>query len=79
MRPRYYTILSHIATWGVLFLLPTIFRPLEYPVTLIPTAAVIVLFYVNYIWLAPLHPGVVRHSGYHQPSLSTSSHLYIYT
>lgn len=55
MRPHYYTILSHIATWGVLFLLPTIFRPLEYPVTLIPTAAVIVLFYVNYIWLAPLH------------------------
>ena len=48
-----YTVLSHIATWGVLFLLPMTLRQIEYPLSLIPTATVVTLFYINYLWLTP--------------------------
>lgn len=48
-----YTVLSHIATWGVLFLLPMTLRQIEYPLSLIPTATVVMLFYINYLWLTP--------------------------
>ena len=50
---HYYTILSHIATWCVLFLLPLMFRKLEYPIILLPSIIVIILFYFNYFWLTP--------------------------
>ena len=53
MKNGFYTILSHIATWGVLFLLPMTFRRIEYPLSLIPTVAVIGIFYLNYLWLTP--------------------------
>ena len=53
MKNGFYTILSHIATWGVLFLLPMTFRRIEYPLSLIPTVVVIGIFYLNYLWLTP--------------------------
>ena len=53
MKNGFYTILSHIATWGVLFLLPMTFRRIEYPLSLIPTMVVIGIFYLNYLWLTP--------------------------
>lgn len=53
MKNGFYTILSHIATWCVLFLLPMTFRRIEYPLSLIPTVAVICIFYLNYLWLTP--------------------------
>ena len=48
-----YIALSHMATWLVLFLLPMSFRSLQFPVSIIPTAAVIIIFYINYLWLTP--------------------------
>ena len=48
MNQNFYTTLSHIATWCVLFLLPMTIRWQDYPNTLIPTAAVIMVFYLNY-------------------------------
>ena len=53
MKSNHFTILSHLATWGVLFLLPMTFRRVEYPLSLIPTATVIVVFYLNFLWLTP--------------------------
>ena len=53
MKNGFYTILSHIATWGVLFLFPMTFRRIEYPLSLIPTMVVIGIFYLNYLWLTP--------------------------
>ena len=53
MKKSSYTVLSHIATWGVLFLLPMTIRRLDYPLSLIPTATVVALFYINYLWLTP--------------------------
>ena len=47
------TIITHIATWGVLFLLPMMFRNLEYPEILVPSASVMGVFYMNYSWLTP--------------------------
>ena len=47
------TLLSHLATWGVLFLLPMTFRQVDYPLSLIPTTAVIAVFYLNFLWLTP--------------------------
>lgn len=47
------TLLSHLATWGVLFLLPMTFRQVDYPLSLIPTATVIAVFYLNFLWLTP--------------------------
>ena len=47
------TFLSHLATWGVLFLLPMTFRQVDYPLSLIPTTAVIAVFYLNFLWLTP--------------------------
>lgn len=55
MPQRIYTIMSHLATWVVLFLLPMSFQPLDLPLTLIPTAAVVATFYLNYWCLAPLY------------------------
>lgn len=52
-KSNHFTILSHLATWGVLFLLPMTFRRVEYPLSLIPTAAVIAVFYLNFLWLTP--------------------------
>ena len=49
----FYIALSHLATWLVLFLLPMTFRSLEFPQSLVPTAAVIAMFYLNYLWLTP--------------------------
>ena len=52
-RQRIYTLLSHLTTWGVLFLLPMTIRQLEFPAMLVPTIGVIVAFYINYSWLTP--------------------------
>ena len=52
-KSNHFTILSHLATWGVLFLLPMTFRRVEYPLSLIPTVAVIAVFYLNFLWLTP--------------------------
>jgi len=53
MNTRHFTVLSHLATWGVLFLLPMTFRKLEYPALLIPPSLVVFMFYLNYLWLTP--------------------------
>ncbi len=53
MKRRYFKVMSHLATWGVLFLLPMTFRQLEYPLSLVPTAIIVVVFYLNYWWLTP--------------------------
>lgn len=53
MKSSYYTLLSHLATWGVLFLFPMTFRQLDFPLSLIPTATVVALFYLNYMWVTP--------------------------
>ena len=53
MNKPLYTILSHVATWLVLFLLPMSFRPLQFPASLVPTLAVIAVFYINYSWVTP--------------------------
>ena len=53
MKSGSYTLLSHIATWGVLFLFPMTFRQLPFPLSLIPTATVVGLFYFNYAWVTP--------------------------
>lgn len=53
MSRRHYRALSHVATWGVLFLLPMTFRQIEYPLSLLPTAAVVIVFYLNFLWLTP--------------------------
>ncbi len=47
------TFATHVATWGVLFLLPLMFRNLDFPETLIPSATVMAVFYMNYSWLTP--------------------------
>lgn len=52
-RSHLITLLSHLATWGVLFLLPMTFRRVDYPLSLIPTTAVIAVFYLNFLWLTP--------------------------
>ena len=51
MNKRIYTILSHLTTWIVLFLLPMTIRRLEFPAMLVPTLGVIAVFYLNYSWL----------------------------
>ena len=48
-----YTILSHIATWIVLILLPMTFERLQFPALLAPTMGIIAVFYLNYLWLTP--------------------------
>lgn len=53
MKKNIYTLLSHLATWIVLFLLPMTFEELQFPSILIPTAGIIVVFYLNYLWLTP--------------------------
>ena len=55
MNKRIYTILSHLATWAVLFLLPMTFERLQFPARLLPTIGVIAVFYINYSWLARLY------------------------
>ena len=52
---RLYTILSHVATWSVLFLLPMTFGPHNFPTILLPTAPVVAIFYLNYTWMASLY------------------------
>ena len=52
---RLYTILSHVATWSVLFLLPMTFGPHNFPIILLPTAPVVAIFYLNYTWMASLY------------------------
>ena len=51
---RIYTILSHVASWAVLFLLPLTFTfgRLQFPVRLLPTIGVIVVFYIHYFCVA---------------------------
>ncbi len=53
MKSRYYTVLSHMATWGVLILLPMALERLSYPLSLVPTLTMIAIFYINYLWLTP--------------------------
>ena len=48
---RIYILLSHLATWIVLFLLPMTFGQLQFPAMLVPTIGVIAVFYINYSWL----------------------------
>ena len=55
MNKPLYTILSHVATWLVLFLLPMSFRPLQFPASLVPTMAVVAVFYINYFWMTPYY------------------------
>lgn len=54
-KQRIYTILSHLATWAVLFLLPLTFGRLQFPARLVPTIGVIVVFYFNYALIAKLY------------------------
>ena len=55
MKKPLYTILSHIATWIVLFLLPMSFRPMQFSASLVPTLAVIAVFYINYSLITPYY------------------------
>jgi LytS/YehU family sensor histidine kinase len=51
--PTLTKIISHLATWGVLFLLPMVFRTLDFPEQMLHVAGVVTLFYLNYLWLTP--------------------------
>lgn len=55
MNKRIYTLLSHFATWAVLFLLPMTFGRLQFPARVVPTIGVIAVFYINYSCLAKLY------------------------
>ena len=59
MTPRQTKLLSHTATWGVLFLIPLVHayqhRDSYHPLHLIfvPPTMMMLLFYVNFFWLTP--------------------------
>ena len=55
MNKRIYTLLSHLATWAVLFLLPMTFGRLQFPARIVSTIGVIAVFYINYSCLAKLY------------------------
>ena len=48
-------IMSHLATWIVLFLIPVTISPIPFPYQLLPVGAVVALFYMNFFWLTPYH------------------------
>ena len=52
-----YNVLSHIATWAVLFLLPLTFTfgRLQFPARLVPTIGVIAVFYIHYFCVAKFY------------------------
>ena len=53
-KSRVYTILSHLSTWAVLFLLPLTFAfgRLQFPARIVPTMGVVVIFYIHYFCVA---------------------------
>ena len=54
---RLYNVMSHIATWAVLFLLPLTFTfgRLQFPARLVPTIGVIAVFYIHYFCVAKFY------------------------
>ena len=54
---RIYNVLSHIATWAVLFLLPLTFTfgRLQFPARLVPTIGVVAVFYIHYFGVATFY------------------------